>query len=114
MLLNFGVGNYAPSLIMLSLMGMDPRLAFPIMAAGAALTVAGVSTRHIATGTVDMRIAISFALGGVPAVLVAAFIVKSMPLEMLRWLVILVVVYAAAVMLREASRETPEAPPAIS
>ena len=27
----FGVGNYAPTLAMLSLMGMDPRLAFPIM-----------------------------------------------------------------------------------
>ena len=36
-LLNFGVGNYAPTLVMLSLMGMDPRLCFPIMAGGAAL-----------------------------------------------------------------------------
>lgn len=110
-LLNFGVGNYAPSLVMLSLMGMDPRLVFPIMAAGAALTVAGVSGRHIAAGTVDLRTAVSFAIGGIPAVLVAAFIVKSMPVEMLRWLVILVVVYAAAVMLREAwkgRREEPE------
>src|SRR5689334_13622881 len=31
-LANFGVGNYAPTLVMLSLMGMDPRLCFPIMA----------------------------------------------------------------------------------
>ena len=37
-LLNFGVGNYAPTLVMLSLMGMDPRLCFPIMAGGAGLT----------------------------------------------------------------------------
>ena len=35
-LLNFGVGNYAPTLVMLSLMGMDPRLCFPIMAGCAA------------------------------------------------------------------------------
>jgi uncharacterized membrane protein YfcA len=41
-------------------------------------------------------------LGGIPAVLVAAFLVKSMPLEMLRWLVFIVVLYAAVVMARAA------------
>ena len=101
-LLNFGVGNYAPTLVMLSLMGMDPRLCFPIMAGGAALTVAGAGARHIAMGEIDLRIVIGMAIGGVPAVLVAALIVKSMPLETLRWLVILVVIYAATIMLRSA------------
>jgi uncharacterized membrane protein YfcA len=102
LLLNFGVGNYAPTLVMLSLMGMDPRLCFPIMAAGAALTGAGASIRHIQIGQIDLRIVLGLALGGIPAVLVAAFIVKEMPLELLRWLVIVVVVYAAAVMFRAA------------
>jgi uncharacterized membrane protein YfcA len=101
-LLNFGVGNYAPSLVMFSLMGMDPRLAFPIMAGGAALTAAGAGARHIAIGEIDLRIASGIAIGGIPAVLAAAFIVKSMPLEMLRWLVIVVVLYAATMMLRSA------------
>jgi uncharacterized membrane protein YfcA len=103
-LLNFGVGNYAPTLVMLSLMGMDPRLCFPIMAAGAALTAVGASVRHIAIGEVDLRIVIGMALGGIPAVLVAAFLVKGMPVELLRWLVIAVVLYAAATMLRSAAR----------
>jgi len=101
-LLNFGVGHYAPSLIMFSLMGLDPRLCFPIMAGGGALTVAGAGVRHISMGQIDLRIAVAIALGGVPAVLVAAFLVKSMPLELLRWLVILVVLYAAGVMLKSA------------
>ena len=101
-LLNFGVGNYAPSLVMFSLMGMDPRLAFPIMAAGAALTAAGAGARHIKIGEINLKIAVGMALGGIPAVLVAAFLVKSMPVETLRWLVIVVVFYAAIVMLREA------------
>jgi uncharacterized membrane protein YfcA len=101
-LLNFGVGNYAPTLVMLSLMGMDPRLCFPIMAGGAALTGAGASIRHIKIGQIDLRIVMGLAIGGIPAVLVAAFLVKSMPLELLRWLVIVVVVYAAAVMFRAA------------
>ena len=119
-LLNFGVGNYAPTLVMLSLMGMDPRLCFPIMAGGAALTGAAASVRHIQIGTIDLRIVIGRTLGGIPAVLLAAFIVKSMPLELLRWLVIVVVLYAAAVMFRAARSErridmlTPEEVAALS
>jgi uncharacterized membrane protein YfcA len=101
-LLNFGVGNFAPSLVMFSLMGMDPRLAFPIMAGGAAMTGAGASIRHVQIGQIDLRIVLGLAIGGIPAVLVAAFVVKAMPLELLRWLVIVVVLYAAAVMLRAA------------
>jgi uncharacterized membrane protein YfcA len=101
-LLNFGVGNYAPTLVMFSLMGMDPRLVFPIMATGASLTVAGAGARHIAIGQINFRLAMGIMIGGVPAVLVAAFIVREMPLEMLRWLVMVVVIYAAAVMLRAA------------
>jgi len=101
-LANFGVGNYAPTLVMLSLMGMDPRLCFPIMATGGSLMGVGASVKHIAIGEVDMRVVLGLAIGGIPAVLVAAFIVKEMPLETLRWLVLVVVLYAAAVMGRAA------------
>ena len=101
-LLNFGVGNYAPTLIMFSLMGMDPRLVFPIMATGASLTVAGAGARHIAIGEIDFKIAMGIALGGIPAVFAAAFIVKEMDLEILRWLVFVVVLYAATIMFRSA------------
>jgi len=101
-LLNFGVGNYAPTLVLLSLMGMDPRLCFPIMAASAGLMGGVASVRHIQMGQMDLKIVLGITLGGFPAVLVAAFIVKEMPVETLRWLVIVVVLYAAAVMLRAA------------
>ena len=103
-LVNYGVGNYAPTLVMLSLMGMDPRLCFPIMAGGAALTGAAASTRHIRMGEIDLRIVLGLAIGGIPAVLAAAFLVKEMPIETLRWLVTIVVLYAAAVMGRAAWR----------
>ena len=101
-LLNFGIGNYAPTLVMLSLMGMDPRLCFPIMAASAGLTAAATGIRYISIGDVNLKLAAGMAIGGIPAVLVAAFIVKSMSVEMLRWGVIVVVLYAALVMLRSA------------
>jgi uncharacterized membrane protein YfcA len=97
-LANFGVGNYAPTLVMFSLMGMNPKLCFPIMAGGACLMGAGSSFQHIRIGEVDLRVVLGLAIGGIPAVLVAAFIVKEMPIEYLRWLVFVVVLYAAAVM----------------
>ena len=81
-LLNFGVGNYAPTLVLLSLMGMDPRLCFPIMAASAGLMGGGASVRHIQMGQMDLKIVLGMALGGFPAVLVAALIVKEMLVEM--------------------------------
>ncbi len=103
-LANFGVGNYAPTLVMFSLMGMNPKLCFPIMAGGACLMGAGASVKHIAIGKVDMRVVLGLAIGGIPAVLVAAFLVKEMPLEYLRWLVFAVVLYAAAVMAHAAHK----------
>ena len=102
-LANFGVGNYAPTLVMLSLMGMDPRLCFPIMATGGSLMGAGASVRHIAIGQIDLRIVLGLAIGGIPAVLVAAFIVKEMPLDILRWLVFVVVLYTSAILFRAAA-----------
>ena len=99
---NFGVGNYAPMLVMLSLMGMDPRLCFPIMALGGSLMGASASVRHMQIGQIDMRVALGLTLGGIPAVLVAALIVKSMPIEILRWMVVVVVLYSAAVLFRAA------------
>jgi uncharacterized membrane protein YfcA len=109
-LLNFGVGNYAPTLVTLSLMGMNPRLIFPIMAAGAAVMGAGACVRHIQMRKIDLRVVLGLGLGGIPAVLVAALIVKSMPLTALRWLVIVVVLYAAGVMFRSAMTERRDEP----
>jgi uncharacterized membrane protein YfcA len=99
-LLNFGVGNYAPTLVFLSLMGMDPRLCFPVMAAGAALMGAGAGAKHIQIGQIDLKVVLGLAIGGIPGVLIAAYLVVTMPLTILRWLVIVVVLYAAAVMFR--------------
>jgi uncharacterized membrane protein YfcA len=83
-------------------MGMNPRLCFPIMAAGGSLMGAGASVRHFAIGEIDLRIVLGLAIGGIPAVLVAALLVKSVPVDILRWLVFVVVLYTAAVMTRAA------------
>lgn len=94
-LLNFGIGNYAPTLALLSLMGLDPRLAFPIMATGSTLAGAAAATRLVKLADLDLRIVLSLAVGSIPGVLIAAFLVKEMDLVLLRWLVVVVVTYAA-------------------
>jgi len=102
LLANFGVGNYAPTLAMLSLMGMDPHYCFPIMASGASLMGAGSSVRFIKVPEIDLRIVVGLTLGGIPAVLVAALLVKTMDVDVLRWLVTVVIFYTAVVMARAA------------
>ena len=50
----------------------------------------------------NFKSAVGFTVGGIPGVLLAAFLVKSLPLGAVRWLVIVVVVYTAVMMLRSA------------
>ena len=116
-LLTLGIGNYAPSLIMFSLLGMDPRAAFPIMMGSGAFvgTIAGV--RFLTTTRFHGRAALGLTLGGIPGVIVAALLVQSLPLAALRWLVIVVVTYAALTLLRaglrgEVTVPQPAMPPA--
>jgi uncharacterized membrane protein YfcA len=107
-LMAFGIGLYAPSLILLSLLGLDPRLAFPIMASACAFLMPTTGFKFIRTDRIDLRIVLGIALGGIPAVLVAAFVVKEMPIVWLRWGVVAVVLYAAFLLLRSAFKHVPE------
>lgn len=109
-LIAFGVGNYAPTLAALSLMGMDPRLAFPIMAAAAGFSGTVCAYRSFRLLDLDYRLVLGLALGAIPAVLVAAFIVKELPLEWLRWLVVVVVTYAGITLLLTAARKAQAVP----
>ena len=101
-LMPLGVGLYAPCLILVSLLGMNPIAAFPIMMGSCAFLMPVAGLRFIATQRYDARAAAGLALGGIPGVLIAAFIVKQLPLLWLRWLVVAVVLYTAIAMLRAA------------
>jgi uncharacterized membrane protein YfcA len=101
-LMAFGIGLYAPSLILLSLLGLDPRLAFPIMASACAFLMPVTGFSFMKSKRIDLRVVLGIAIGGIPAVLVAAFVVKEMPIVWLRWGVVVVVLYAAFLLLRSA------------
>ena len=108
-LMTLGIGLYAPCLIMISLLGMEPRTAFPIMMGSCAFLMPVASVRFLEAEAYSARPALGLALGGVPAVLIAALIVKSLPLTAVRWLVVLVVLYAASGLLRAAFAPLPAA-----
>ncbi len=101
-LMTAGIGLYAPSLALLSLMGLDPKAVFPIMMGCCAFLMPSAGLSFVKSDRIDHRIVIAMAIGGIPAVLIAAFVVKELPLETLRWGVVVVVLYAAIVMLRSA------------
>ena len=109
-LLTIGIGNFAPSLLLLSLMGMDPRAAFPVMMGASALSTFAAGSTFMREGRYERRAALGLTLGGLPAVLIAGLLVKSLPLTALRWLVVVVVLYAAVRMLSAAFEKRTDTP----
>jgi uncharacterized membrane protein YfcA len=103
-LMSAGIGLYAPCMITLALLGMHPLAAFPIMMGACALVQPVASLRFFQTNRLAWGPSLGLAVGSIPGVLIAAYIVKSLPLSALRWLVIVVIVYAAFAMLRSAAR----------
>ena len=99
-LMSLGIGLYAPCMILVSLLGMNPTAAFPIMMGSCAFLMPVGSLRFIRERCYALRPALGLAIGGIPGVLLAAYIVTSMPIYAVRWLVIVVVVYTAVTMLR--------------
>lgn len=108
-LMTLGIGLYGPCLILVSLLGMNPKAAFPIMMGSCAFLMPVASAKFIATGRFNLKASIGLIIGGIPAVLIAVYIVKSLPLLYVRWLVVAVVLYTAVTLLRS-SRATQPAP----
>ena len=103
-LMSAGIGLYAPCMITLALLGTHPLAAFPIMMGSCALLQPIAGLRFFKTGKFSWGTSLGLAAGGLVGVYIAAYIVKSLPLEYLRWLVIVVIAYAAFAMLRSVAR----------
>jgi uncharacterized membrane protein YfcA len=105
-LMTLGIGAYAPSMILVSLLGMNPVAAFPIMMGSCAFLMPAASVHFIRQKRYAVAPSLGLTLGGAPAVLLAAYVIKSLPMTALRWLVIVVVLYTAVTMLRSAWTES--------
>lgn len=94
-LTSLGIGNYAPTMAVTYVLGMNTKAVFPIMAASAAVILPTAAIRFYRSGRFDGRIALGLAVGGVPGVLVAAFLVKELPLTVVKWVVVSVLFYTS-------------------
>ncbi len=104
-LMTAGIGLYAPCMALVFALGMSPQVAFPIMMGSCAFLMPVASLKFIKEGAYNKRASFIIAITGTVAVLIAAYIVESLPMEILRWVVIVVILYTSVVMLRAALKK---------
>jgi uncharacterized membrane protein YfcA len=104
--MQLGVGLYAPCMILIYLLGMNPRSAFPIMMGSCAFLMPVGGYRFIRTGRYSPRAALGLTIGGIPGVLLAAYVIKELPLHYVRWIVVFAVLYTSAMLLRSAAEKS--------
>jgi uncharacterized membrane protein YfcA len=104
-LMTLGVGLYAPCMVLVSILGMNPIAAFPIMMGSCAFLMPVASIQFVKRNAYNLRAALGLMLGGPLAVLLAYWLVESLPTTMVRVLVFVVIVYTSITMLRSAAKE---------
>jgi uncharacterized membrane protein YfcA len=100
-----GIGYYAPCMILISMLGMSPRAAFPIMMGACAFLMPVAGMQFVRKQKHSHRASVGLAIGGVFGSALALLVVKSLPLYYVAWLVFVVVIYTGVSLLRTASRE---------
>jgi uncharacterized membrane protein YfcA len=108
-LMTVGVGNYAPSMALLALLGMHPLAAYPIMIGSDGVLIPVAALRFLKSARFAPQAAFGLTLGGVVGALLAFPLVNSLGshLTLMRWAVTGVILFAALSMLRSAWRSQP-------
>lgn len=101
-LMTAGIGLYAPAMALVYLLGMSSRVAFPIMMGSCAFLMPVASIKFVKEAAYDRKASLGITIGGVVGVIIATQIVKSLPLNILTWLVVGVVTYTGSTMLKAA------------
>ena len=105
-LMSAGIGLYAPCMALVYFLGLSPQVAFPIMMGSCATLMPVCSVKFIKEGAYPRKAALIVALSGAVGVFVAAYLVKSLPMDVLTWLVIAVIFYTSASMLVAANKSS--------
>jgi uncharacterized membrane protein YfcA len=103
--MNLGIGAYLPSLVLFGLLGMDIKAIYPVMMGSCAFIMPTSGIRFIGHGSYSPRAALGLALGGIPGVLLAAYLVTNLDVHTLLWLIVGVATYSALAMLHSALKD---------
>jgi len=103
-LMQLGVGLYAPCMALIYALGMNPLAAFPIMMGSCAFLMPAGSVQFVKKDAYDKKASIAITLFGSVGVLIAAYIVKSLPLGIVKWLVLIIVIYTSIMLLISAHK----------
>lgn len=106
-LMTAGIGLYAPAMVVVFSMGMDPASAFPIMMGSCALLMPVASAKFIKENTYAKKNSIFIALSGMVGVLVAYKFFSGLDVNKLKILVVIVVTVTGLIMLKSAFKKKP-------
>lgn len=105
-LMSAGVGLYAPCMALVYFLGLSPDVAFPIMMGSCATLMPVGSIKFIKEGAYPRKASLILSLSAVVGVFIAAYLVKSLPLNILKWLVVGVIFYTSISMLLAANKSS--------
>lgn len=103
-LMMLGIGLYAPCMALVFALGLSPQIAFPIMMGSCAFLMPAASVNFVREAAYDRKASMAITIFGSIGVLIAAYIVKELPLNILKWLVIVVILYTSVMMFKSAAR----------
>ncbi|MBW9155378.1 sulfite exporter TauE/SafE family protein [Clostridium tagluense] len=103
-LMTLGIGLYAPCMALVFALGLSPTIAFPIMMGSCAFLMPAASVKFVKEGAYDRKASMAITVGGIVGVIVAIKIVQSLPLDILKWLVVVVIIYTSVMMFKSYSK----------
>ena len=100
-----GIGLYAPCMALVFMLGMSPKVAFPIMMGSCAFLMPLASAKFIKKGTYNRKATLAMTIPGSVAVLIAALFIKSLPIDNLKIIVMFVILYTSIIMFIDAFKK---------
>lgn len=104
-LMNIGVGLYTPCIALCSSLGLNIKIAFPVMFGSCAFLMPSCGIEFIRNGRYDRAAAAWLTVAGIIGIFVAFCIVRELPVDKLTWIIILVMIYTSIMFFRDAFRK---------
>lgn len=99
-----GLGLYAPCMALVLLLGMSADVAFPIMMGSCAFLMPSAGIKFVKEGKYNRASSLVLTVTGVIGVLIACFIITSLPLTVLTWIVTAVMIICAVIFFKDAAK----------